>query len=148
MNVRINRTIVAPLAMLCMVAIIWIAIPYCIAEGSGSSSEVGPRMFPQMVCVCIAALSVVQLILAACKQKKAEYFLFDFAIYGRVILAAVFMIAAVVCAYIFNLIIVAVVCAMLLLLILGVKNYKYYLAVVITGGVLYLLMHFVMHIKF
>ncbi len=142
----VNTTAVAATIMLLFAVAVWIAIPYYIDEPS-YVSDIGPAAFPRLICIAIAALSALKLVLLATKVHKGSYTEIDLAVYGRVGIAMVLAVLAVLLAKVINVIIAGTIGALLMLLLLRVKNWRYYTAVAITGALLYLMLRFVMHTR-
>lgn len=147
MKLRINTSVVSAVLMLLLAVGVWLAIPVCIKEFA-SATDIGPRAFPQLMCAAIAVLSALQLVLLATGVQKAKYREVDPADQLPVYAAMGLAIAAVLCALFVNVVAAGVACALLFLVLLKARNWRYYLAVLVTGGALYALMRFVMHIQF
>jgi hypothetical protein len=147
MKVRINKTVVSAAIMLAFSLAVWIAIPFCIAEGT-STGDIGPRAFPRLICIAIAALSILQFAAVLLKIKTSQYIVIDMAVYGGVFPAVLLALLAVAAAKFINPLLAAVVCGLLYLLLLRSKSPKYYIALLLTGGALLVLMKYVMHIRF
>ncbi len=146
MKTRVNTTAVSITIMLLIAVAVWIAIPYYIDEPS-YVSDIGPRVFPRLICISIATLSVLKLILLATKVHKGKYKEIDLRIYGRVGLAMVLSIGTALLAKWINVVLAATIGSVLMLLLLRVKNWRYYIAVVVTGALMYVLLRFVMHTR-
>lgn len=147
MKKQINVTAVSAAVLLLFSLAVWFAIPYCIQEYT-SATDIGPRAFPQLTCIAIAALSALQLLLLALKVQKGKYVEFSLADQIPVYIAMVLAVVAVISAAFINILVAGVLCSLAFLVLLRVKDWRYYLAVLITGGVLFALMKFVMHIRF
>ncbi len=147
MKVRLNVSILGAVLMLALGIATYLAVPYCIAEAA-TSTDVGPRAFPQLICMLVCVLSVFQIILALLKKVQVVYREISLEKYGAVLLAvALALVTAVLSNYI-SVVLAAMACSVLYLAILRVRDYRGYLAVLATGGLLYVLMRFALHIRF
>lgn len=144
---KINVTAVSSAIMLSIAVIIWIAIPYCIDEVQ-SPVDIGPRAFPQFVCAVMAVLSVVQLLLLITGAQKGKYKEVNFKDRSLVYIAMVLALLTVIASAFINIILSGVVCAMIFLVLMKIKDWKYYGAVAVTGIILLVLMKSVMNIRF
>lgn len=147
MKKKINVTVIASALMLVFSAVVWFAIPYGIAEAK-SATDIGPRAFPQLVCGAMAVLSALQLVLVLTHVQKGKQIAFDFSTQVPVLIAMALAVIAVICAKFVNLLIAGMVCAECFLLLLRAKDWRYYFAVVVAGGILFALMKYIMHIRF
>ncbi|WP_295635482.1 hypothetical protein [uncultured Intestinimonas sp.] len=147
MKKKINVTALSALLLLLFSAAVWVAIPFCIEEYS-TATDIGPRAFPQLICATVCILCLLQLVLLILKIEKGTYVEFCPADLIPVLLAMGLALVAVIAALYINILIAGVLCAEAFLLLLKARDWRYYLAVVITGGVLYVLMKFIMHIRF
>lgn len=147
MKKQLNVTLIASVVMLVIAVAVWIAIPYGIAE-TASATDIGPRAFPRVICGAIAVLSALQLVLVLTGVQKGKTAEICWREQLPVLLAMVLALAAVFCAKFVNLLVAGVLCAEGFLLVLRAKNWRYYLAVAVTGGLLFVLMKFVMNIRF
>lgn len=146
MKTRVNTTLVSVIIMLLIALAVWIAIPYYIKEPS-YVSDIGPKAFPRLICISIVALCSLKLILLATKVHKGSYKEIDLKTYGRVGAAMVIAIGTVLLAKWINVIFAATIGATLMLALLRVKNFRYYIAIAVTGSVMYLLLRYVMHTR-
>lgn len=147
MKKSVNTTAVSAAILLALSAAVWFAIPYCIKDFS-SATDIGPRAFPRLICAAIAILCALQLILLATGLQKGRYAEIRLSVHIRVYLAMAMAVAAVVCAAFVNVLIAGVICALAFLVLLRVRDWRYYTAVAAAGGLLFVLMKFVMHIRF
>jgi len=147
MKKRVNTTMVSAMIMLLFSVVTWFAIPYNIGEPV-SAADIGPRAFPQLICGIIAILSFIKIILMVTGVQKGKYKEINLAAQGRVYFAMAMAVVAVLLAKFVNIVVSGVVCALLFLVLLRVRNWRYYVAVIVTGGLLFVLMKFVMSIKF
>ena len=147
MKVRINVTIAGAVLMLVIAIITFFAIPYCVAE-TPASADVGPRAFPRLICILISGISVIQLIMVLIGKMPVKYQEFSLGKYGKTLLAIVLaLVAAILSSYI-SVVIAAMLCSALYLALQRVKDWRGYAAVLVTGGLLYTLMRFTLHIRF
>ncbi len=119
---KINVTAVSAGIMLFIAVIIWIAIPYCI-DAVQSPVDIGPRAFPQFVCVAIAVLSIVQLLLLMTGIQKGKYVEINFKNQGLVYAAMVLALLAVIAAVFINIVLAGVICAVIFLVMLKIKDW-------------------------
>lgn len=147
MKIKLNVTLFGALVILALAAAAYFAIPYCIADAA-STTDIGPRAFPQLICVFAAIASALQIVLALMGKIPVVYREISFEKYGKVLLAmALALVTAVLSNYI-SVVVLAMICSALYLIIFRVKDWRGYAAVVVTGGLLYALMKFVLHIRF
>jgi len=147
MEKKVNITAVSAFLMLLISLAIWFAIPYCIDE-MPTAVDLGPRAFPRLISGAIALLSVLQLVLLATGVQKGTYKVIRFDSHKKVYAAMVISLIGVVGSLVVNIAAAGVICSILFLMLLRIKDKRYYLAVVTTGVLLYMLMKFVMHIRF
>ena len=96
----------------------------------------------------MALLSILQLILLFTGVQKGKTVTIRFSDYTRVLLAMLLSAAAVIAALYINIVLAAVICGLLFLLVLREKDWRYYTAVLTAGIALYLLLRFVMRVRF
>lgn len=147
MKKKVNVTAVSSVILLLVAVVVWFAIPYCIEEYA-TATDIGPRAFPRLVCGAMAVLCVIQLILLAAGVQKGTCVEFDLWEHLPVFAAMLLALAAVLAALFINILLAGVICGEAFLLLLRAKDWRYYLAVACTGGALFALMKFVMHIRF
>lgn len=147
MEKKINITAVSAFFMLLVSLTIWFAIPYGIDE-MPTSVDLGPRAFPRLISGAIILLSVLQLILLAAGVQKGTYRVIRFDGQKKVFAAMVISLIGVICSLTVNIVMTGVICSILFLVLLRIKDRRYYLAVMVAGVILYMLMKFVMHIRF
>lgn len=147
MKKAVNTTAVAAVLFLIISTVLWFAIPYCIEDVS-AATDIGPRAFPRALCGAMALLSILQLILLFTGVQKGKTVTIRFSDYTRVLLAMLLSAAAVIAALYINIVLAAVICGLLFLLVLREKDWRYYTAVLTAGIALYLLLRFVMRVRF
>lgn len=147
MKLRLNASLAGPLLMLALALAAYFAIPYCIAEAT-ATTDVGPQAFPRLICIVAAILSAAQIALVLLGKFRAKYEELSLEKHGKVLLALVLALATAIASNYINVVLAAMICSMLYLVILRVKNWRGYAAVLVTGGFLYALMVFVLHIRF
>lgn len=147
MEKKINITAVSAFLMLLISLGIWFAIPYCIDE-MPSAVDLGPRAFPRLISGAIALLSVLQLVLLVTGAQKGICRVIRFNSQKKVFAAMVISLMGVICSLTVNIVAAGVICSILFLALLRIKDRRYYLAVISAGVILYMLMRFVMHIRF
>lgn len=147
MKLRLNASLAGPLLMLVLALAAYFAVPSCIPEAI-STTDVGPRAFPRLVCTVTAILSAVQIVLVLLRKFRAKYEELSLEKHGKVLLALVLALAAAIASNYVNVVLAAIICSILYLVILRVKDWRGYAAVLATGGILYALMVFVLHIRF
>ncbi len=144
---RLNKTILTPLLMMFFAGAVWLAIPYGISNAIASGGT-GPDTFPRLACIAIIILCALQLILVFLGKKPSQYVEFTWLTHGKVVIAMAIALCAVAAMQFVNILLVAVLASELFLVLLRAKKPIYYVAVLITGGILYLMMYFVMNVRF
>ena len=147
MKRKVNVTICASAFFLLFAVIVLLAIPHNIREFQ-DATDIGPRAFPVLLCIAVIVLSSIQILLVLLGVAKEKTVEIDFAGHLKALLAMAIAVAGAICGNYVNIVLVAVICGILFLLLLGARNWKYYLAVVLSGGLLFVLMRYVMHIRF
>ncbi len=147
MEKKVNITAVSAFIMLLISLAIWFAIPYCIDE-MPTAVDLGPRAFPRLISGAIALLSVLQLVLLAAGVQKGTCKVICFDNQKKVYAAMAISLIGVIGSLAVNIVAAGVICSILFLVLLRMKDKRYYLAVVVAGVLLYMLMKFVMHIRF
>lgn len=147
MKIRVNVSIAGAVLALVLAAATYYVIPYCVAEVP-ASADVGPRAFPQLICILVAIISVIQLVLVLMGKMPTKHQEISLETHGKTLLAmALALVAAILSSYI-SVVIAAMLCSLLYLALLRVKDCRGYAAVFVTGGLLYILMRFALHIRF
>lgn len=146
-TLNINITLAGAVVLLLACVGAWIAIPYCIV-GTGQSSDIGPQAFPQIVSALCGVLCMLQILLVLIGKKPSEYRQFSLEVYGKVLLAMVLAVAVVFASTVVNVLFPAMACSLVYLVLLKAKDWRYYMAVLIAGGLLYALMVFGLNIRF
>ena len=147
MKKKVNVTLVASIFFLVFGIVILLAIPANIREYE-DATDIGPRAFPRLLSIAVIVLSALQIILVLTGVHKGKTREMDIRAIGKVFIAMLIDILGIVASHFVNIVIVAVICGILMLILLGSRKPAYYIAVLVTGGLLFALMHFVMHIRF
>lgn len=147
MKVKLNSNLWGGILMLVIGLAILVSIPFQIEDVAGSSA-IGPRFMPALAAGIILVVSVLNIIreLAAKGDRRMIEIRLDEQV--RVLGVAVCMALSYLVSREWNIVVPAIVMGCILLAIMRCKKKLYYITVIATGMVLYLLSRYVIHVRF
>ncbi len=146
-TLKLNVPLVGGIFVLLLAVVAYIAIPYTITNIKPDVA-VGPDTFPRMVSILCGIFGLLQIIMVIIGKKPSQYREYSLRSHGKVIIAITMAIITIILSNIVNVIFPATVCSLLYLVLLRAKDWRYYVAVVVSSGLLYLLMRFALNIRF